>query len=414
MTETYHRLAHAIAIGILALLVVWVIAQPARPSHAAMVRATPLPLDRWQRHLIDENRPWRALFITAADIDGDQLLDLVTGGWWYKQPPTLAGTWSRSTIGAPLNNMAAVFDFDGDGDADLLGTDHIDDWTNFVANDVPFTWAQNDGQGQFTLLHNVADGYGNFLQGIAVQRFQENGPQQVALSWQNAAEEVGIQMLTVPTDTATAPWPWQRISPTAQGEALSAGDIDRDGDADLLLGTRWLENTGSVWLDHTLYATTKEVDRNRLADINNDGRLDAVVGYQAANKVGKLAWYEQGATATAGWKEHVVAQLIGPMSLDVADMDGDGDLDLIVGEHNTANPQTARLFIFENEDGNGATWAEHTVYTGDEHHDGAQVVDLDGDGDLDIISIGWSHSKVLFYENQAIDQTTRPTATHTA
>jgi hypothetical protein len=42
------------------------------------------------------------------------------------------------------------------------------------------------------------------------------------------------------------------------------------------------------------------------------------------------------------------------------------------------------------------------VYTGDEHHDGAQVADIDGDGDLDIISIGWSHDRVLLYENKAI------------
>jgi len=45
---------------------------------------------------------------------------------------------------------------------------------------------------------------------------------------------------------------------------------------------------------------------------------------------------------------------------------------------------------------------EHLVYTGDEHHEGAQVVDIDSDGDLDIISIGWTHSQVLLYENMAI------------
>jgi hypothetical protein len=43
------------------------------------------------------------------------------------------------------------------------------------------------------------------------------------------------------------------------------------------------------------------------------------------------------------------------------------------------------------------------VSTGDEHHDGAVLVDIDGDGDLDIISIGWAHGRVLLYENKAID-----------
>ena len=36
---------------------------------------------------------------------------------------------------------------------------------------------------------------------------------------------------------------------------------------------------------------------------------------------------------------------------------------------------------------------------GDEHHDGAVPVDIDGDGDTDVVSIGWTHSDVLVYEN---------------
>ncbi len=96
------------------------------------------------------------------------------------------------------------------------------------------------------------------------------------------------------------------------------------------------------------------------------------------------------------------------LSLDVVDMDRDGDLDVVVGEHNLAHPSRARLMIFENLDGKGLSWARHVVYTGDEHHDGAQAVDIDGDGDLDIISIGWGHPRVLLYENKAIDRGASP------
>ena len=70
------------------------------------------------------------------------------------------------------------------------------------------------------------------------------------------------------------------------------------------------------------------------------------------------------------------------MSVDVRDMDRDGDLDVVVGEHNYKEPQTARLLVFENVDGRGRSWKQYVVYTGDEHHDGAQVVDIDNDGDL--------------------------------
>jgi hypothetical protein len=61
------------------------------------------------------------------------------------------------------------------------------------------------------------------------------------------------------------------------------------------------------------------------------------------------------------------------------------------------------LYVYENLDGIGEEWAQHVVYVGDEHHDGAQIADIEGDGDLDILSIGWGHTNVLLYENKAID-----------
>jgi hypothetical protein len=57
-------------------------------------------------------------------------------------------------------------------------------------------------------------------------------------------------------------------------------------------------------------------------------------------------------------------------------------------------------------------WNRHLVYTGDEHHDGAQVVDIDNDGDLDIISIGWTHNRVVLYENMASAGTSPPPSTY--
>jgi hypothetical protein len=114
-----------------------------------------------------------------------------------------------------------------------------------------------------------------------------------------------------------------------------------------------------------------------------------------------LAWYEQPTEAAARWSEHPIAEIIGPMSLDVADADSDGDPDVIAGEHSTRDPETARLFLFENVDGQGSEWEQQLIYEGDEHHVGTQAVDIDNDGDLDIISIGWTHGRVLLYEQRA-------------
>ncbi len=359
----------------------------------------PATLDNWVRHVVDNDRPWQSVFITSANIDDDQLPDIVAGAWWYQNPGTPGGSWTRHDIGDPLYNMAAVYDFDGDGKPDILGTQGQGSNANSQ-----FVWAHNLGGGSFEILHNVEDAEGDFLQGVAVDAVAPDNKLGVALSWHTAGN--GIQTLAVPANPTVDTWTWRQISPTAQDEALSSGDIDRDGDIDLLLGTLWLENQGDTWVVHTLHDTEgapygeSDPDRNRLGDINGDNRLDAIVGYEAISTDGKLAWYEQGLDATAAWTEHPIATVTGPMSLDVVDMDGDGDPDVVVGEHNLDNPENATLYVFENVDGHGEQWQQHEVYTGDEHHDGAQTVDIDGDGDLDIISVGWGNNEVLLYENQ--------------
>ena len=353
----------------------------------------PSPLDRWTRHIVDDARPSKAIFITSADLDADNFPDIITGGWWYKNPGFAGGGWMRNTIGSPLNNMAAVEDFDNDGDLDILGTQGQGESPN-----PSFVWAENNGSGAFTIFDNVSPGDGDFLQGVAVDYFLR-GEEQVALSWHDANK--GIQILSVPTNPAREVWQWQQISSISQDESLSSGDIDSDGDHDLLLGTQWLRNDGETWTAFTIHPSSEPPDRNVLKDINQDKRLDAVVGFEAISKPGKVAWYQQGNNPTDTWTEHLIATPIGPMSLDVADMDSDGDFDVIVGEHNLRDPASARLLIYENTDGQGGHWLEHIVYTGDEHHDGAQVIDIDNDHDLDIISIGWSHSQVVVYENMS-------------
>ena len=203
-------------------------------------------LDSWERHEIDSNKPWRALFIESADIDGDTYEDVITGGWWYKNPGSAEGSWARNTIGSPLNNMAAVYDFDRDGDFDILGTEG-----EGSENNPNFVWAQNDGAGNFTILDNIEAGTGDFLQGVASNSFGA-ATDEVALSWHRFS--TGVEMLTVPSDPANQIWRWRGISPVTQDEDLSMGDIDRDGDRDLLLGTKWLRNDTSgdtSWADPT-------------------------------------------------------------------------------------------------------------------------------------------------------------------
>lgn len=362
--------------------------------------AKALPLDRWSRHVIDSDKPWRAVFIDSIDLDGDGLRDIVAGGWWYRNPGNISGQWVRRFFGSPFHNFASFVDVDRDGRMDLLATQG-----KGSAKNPKIVWAHNRGAGEFTLYDNIPEPVGDFLQGVTSLQ-AGGGPTKTLLSWHRGGK--GLQAITPPVgnaDVFRAPWTWATVMAESQEEQLTAGDINRDGRFDLLTGTWWLRNEGDgTFTKFVLNPTEGEPDRNRLGDINGDGRLDAIVGFESINALGKLAWYQQPEDPTQTWQEHVIDKPIGPMSLSVADMDGDGDLDVIVGEHNYAKPETAVLWIYENLNGKGTDWKRHAVYTGDEHHDGAVVVDIDDDGDLDIISLGWSHPRVVVYENRAIDR----------
>lgn len=357
-----------------------------------------LPVDRWKRHLIEPELPHKAIYVTAADLNGNGLKDVIAGAWWYENPGLLGGEWKRQTIGSPLNNMAAVHDFDGDGHPDILGTGGKGAEAN-----AEFVWARNDGRGNFTIHRNIPAARGDFLQGVRVARFSKDGPLEVALSWHRANQ--GVQMLTVPQDPVHERWGWRVISSFSEDEDLGVGDIDGDGLLDLYLGTHWLRNPGNrddSWALNVAGTVTEGLaDRVKLLDFTGDGRLDAAVGLEKGEDVLLFVSPEDPAKR---WTRTLIARGVGGgFSMDAADLSGNGLPDIVLGEHRGS--PTNRVLLYENLDA-GRAWRVHVVDDGEgggiDHHDGTQLFDLDADGDLDLVSVGWYNPKIWIYENLAV------------
>jgi len=352
----------------------------------------PGSLDRWARRVVDRSMDYRALFIDARDCTGDGLPDIVAGNNLYKNPGRPKGSWKREVVPGGFGQFACMVDVNGDAAVDLIGTAGRD-----IDSNGTILLSVNDGAGRFSTGVPIAVLPGDFLQGVAVL---ENGsPVGVLFSWHHPGH--GIRYIR-PAGSIDALWEVVTVSERSQDEALSVADLDGDGDEDFVTGTWWFENRGNGFSRHTIHETGALPDRNRVADINGDGQLDVVVGYEAISVPGLLAWYTPVDSCRGRWRQQVIDTIVGPMSVDVGDMDGDGDIDVVAGEHNLERPATATAFVFENKDGMGVTWRRHVVYRGDEHHDGMRIVDIDNDGDKDIVSIGLSHRRVVLYENRAL------------
>lgn len=174
---------------------------------------------------------------------------------------------------------------------------------------------------------------------------------------------------------------------TGRPEGISAGDIDGDGEREIVLSGVYWDNPGG-WrngdpIEHIIDPTfVQEEVKSAVGDIDGDGDNDVYMGSAERGFV-YLAWYEHMGKNEAGgidFEKHLIKDDFGKCHMvELIDVDQDGDLDLCTGR---SFGEDGCLIFYNN--GNGGEWTEQNfdpsggLYTG-------IVADLDGDGDLDVV-----------------------------
>ncbi len=314
----------------------------------------------WTKYLIDEGPLPMEAGGALGDIDGDGDLDIVMGGdsgsnevWWWENPyPDYdPGTpWRRCLIkmsGATQHHDQLIGDFNGDGKPELV------------------FW----NQGANALL-----------------------------------------MAPIPRDPKnTGLWPCTEIYTSAsKSEGLAAADMDKDGKIEIVGGGCWFKHQGGTkFIPHIIDDTMRNsrVVVGQLIEKTNSPQVVFVVG----DGVGRLKWYEQtGSPNSEEWTGHDLLgfDVVHGHSLQIADIDGDGNLDIFCAEmgkwtETASQPDNpnAKMWIFFGDGKRNFMKTELAAGVG--NHE-SKVGDLDGDGRLDILvkPYNWDTPRVDIWLNR--------------
>ena len=184
------------------------------------------------------------------------------------------------------------------------------------------------------------------------------------------------------------------ITPDFISEGAAIGDVNHDGRPDIMAGGYWFEAPG--WLQHHIYPekhyTTTDFSNSFLnfaMDVNQDGWVDLIrIGLPGEEAV----WYENPKQAGGGWPQHLILAHAGNESPMLADVDGDGRLDLLCND-----PVAKAMIWMKSPSKKGDTlWTRYVIAEGpgtpgtDRFNHGLGFADMNGDGRPDvIISKGW-------------------------
>jgi len=337
----------------------------------------------------------------VGDFNNDGNLDIVAGIYLYLGPKwkavkirNIKGEIDDQGKGYNWDFMNEPLDVDGDGLLDVVSCS----WHGKRCE-----WYKNPGKKSGLWECYLVEENGNFEHGELWDIDNDNLRNEIIPSvlgtiWYELDRDSDGKQKLIKHVVSDKTFDW----------GVGAGDVNGDGRIDMLRPGAWFEAPADprkgVWKEHSLAIGNIEEGKDEhtpqifVYDVNSDGLNDIITS--SAHKWG-IFWYEQikdKSKAELQWKQHIIDKSwTQAHALKLADIDNDGDLDLVTGKrfmaHNGLDPEGNKplgVYWYELTRGVSPTWTKHVISFDEGIGAGLNipVVDLDKDGDLDIIVTG--------------------------
>jgi hypothetical protein len=289
------------------------------------------------------------------------------------------------------HGAASVYacDLDNDGDKDILGAlfeeDKIVWWRNDGGN--PFQWTRFDIETNFLEAGSVyaADLDGDsILDVLGMARVGD-----IVAWWHNDGGD---------------PIQWTKYiirNFYDLAHEVYAEDLDQDGDMDVfgaasnLNVITWWRNEGGFpiqWTEQTIGSNFVGAKSVHVADIDGDDTLD-VVG--AAIYDNEVTWWRNDGGEPIQWTEFLIdGDFLGAHRVQAIDMNKDGRIDVVGAAY-----FDQEIAWWRNNGGEPVTWTKQTINTNFAGACIAQAIDLDADGDMDVLGTAQTGYQVAWWRN---------------
>ena len=264
-------------------------------------------------------------------------------------PALRYGATSTFAVGDGPDDLV-VHDLNGDGHLDVVTA-------NFHGNSA--TVLLGNGAGGFSSIttYPVTTGAQEESNGLAIADFDENGAPDIVLS--EGGGLGGLFIFLGDGTGAFTPGTSFQATPGGNPSDVAAGDLNGDGHADIVASNR--SNTSGT------------VDEVSVHLGRGDGTFEASVAYSAGDKF-----------------------TFGPLDIELADLDGDGDLDVAAANSNIADASDHLIVWLGNGDG---TLGERHGYDGGLSPNGIALGDVDADGDVDAVLACGNAGSISIFPN---------------